>query len=51
MFVTLALLRAATGFREQLAGTRESLLMTPTAPRRSSWVSFYDLIYMPSALP
>ena len=49
MFVTLALLRAATAFRDaQLAGTPEMLLMTPTAPTTIQLgLVFYDLIYMP----
>ncbi len=49
MFVTLALLRAASAFREaQLAGTLEVLLMTPTAPTTIQLgLVFYDLIYMP----
>jgi ABC-2 type transport system permease protein len=49
MFVGLALIRAATAFRdEQLAGTLEMLLMTPTAPTTIQLgLVFYDLIYMP----
>jgi ABC-2 type transport system permease protein len=49
MFVALALVRAATGFRdEQLTGTLEMLLMTPTAPTTIQLgLVAYDLIYLP----
>jgi ABC-type polysaccharide/polyol phosphate export permease len=49
MFVGLALVRAASAFRdEQLAGTLEMLLMTPTAPTTIQLgLVFYDLIYLP----
>jgi ABC-2 type transport system permease protein len=49
MFVGLALVRAASAFRdEQLAGTLEVLLMTPTSPMTVQLgLVAYDLIYMP----
>lgn len=49
MFVGLALVRAASAFRdEQLTGTLEMLLMTPTAPTTIQLgLVFYDLIYLP----
>jgi ABC-2 type transport system permease protein len=49
MFVGLALVRAASAFRqEQLTGTLEMLLMTPTTPMTIQLgLVFYDLIYMP----
>jgi ABC-2 type transport system permease protein len=49
MFVGVALVRAASAFRdEQLAGTLEMLLMTPTAPTTIQLgLVFYDLIYLP----
>jgi ABC-2 type transport system permease protein len=49
MFVALALVRAATAFRgEQLTGTLEMLLMTPTAPTTIQLgLVVYDLIYLP----
>jgi ABC-2 type transport system permease protein len=49
MFVSLALVRAASAFRdEQLTGTLEMLLMTPTAPTTIQLgFVFYDLIYLP----
>jgi ABC-2 type transport system permease protein len=48
-FVTLALARVAAGIRnEQMAGTLESLLMTPTAPTTVQLGTvFYDLLYIP----
>lgn len=48
-FVTLALARVATGIRnEQMVGTLESLLMTPTAPTTIQLGTvFYDLLYIP----
>jgi ABC-2 type transport system permease protein len=49
MFVGVALIRASSAFRdEQLAGTLEMLLMTPTAPTTIQLgLVFYDLIYLP----
>jgi ABC-2 type transport system permease protein len=49
MFVGLALIRAATGFRdEQMTGTLEMLLMTPTAPTTIQLgLVVYDLVYLP----
>jgi ABC-type multidrug transport system permease subunit len=49
MFVGVALVRAASAFRdEQLAGTLEVLLMTPTAPTTIQLgLVFYDLVYLP----
>jgi ABC-2 type transport system permease protein len=49
MFVALALVRAAAAFRgEQLTGTLEMLLMTPTAPTTIQLgLVVYDLIYLP----
>jgi ABC-2 type transport system permease protein len=49
MFVALALVRAATAFRgEQLTGTLEMLLMTPTAPTTIQLgLVVYDVIYLP----
>lgn len=49
MFIGLALVRAASAFRdEQLTGTIEMLLMTPTAPTTIQLgLVFYDLIYLP----
>jgi ABC-2 type transport system permease protein len=49
MFVGVALVRAASAFRdEQLAGTLEMLLMTPTAPTTIQLgLVFYDLVYLP----
>jgi ABC-2 type transport system permease protein len=49
MFVGLALIRAASAFRdEQLTGTLEMLMMTPTAPLTIQLgLVFYDLIYLP----
>jgi ABC-2 type transport system permease protein len=48
-FITLALGRVATGMQqEQVAGTLESLLMTPTSPATVQLGSVvYDLIYIP----
>ena len=48
-FMTLALARVAVGMQqEQLAGTLESLLMTPTSPATVQLGSVvYDLIYIP----
>jgi ABC-2 type transport system permease protein len=48
-FVQLALGRVASGIRnEQMAGTLESLLMTPTATATIQLGSiFYDLVYIP----
>jgi ABC-2 type transport system permease protein len=49
MFVSVALVRAAAAFRdEQLTGTLEMLLMTPTAPTTIQLgMVFYDLVYLP----
>lgn len=49
MFVGLALVRAASAFREaQLNGTLEVLLMTPTAPTTIQLgLVTYDFIYLP----
>jgi ABC-2 type transport system permease protein len=49
MFVGLALIRAASAFRdEQLTGTLEMLLMTPTAPTTIQLgLVTYDLVYLP----
>jgi ABC-2 type transport system permease protein len=48
-FLTLALGRVSAGIQqEQLAGTLESLLMTPTSPATVQLGAvFYDLIYVP----
>jgi ABC-2 type transport system permease protein len=48
-FMTLALGRVSAGIQqEQLAGTLESLLMTPTSPATVQLGAvFYDLIYVP----
>ncbi len=48
-FVQLALSRVGTGLRgEQVQGTLESLLMTPTSPTTIQLGTvFYDLIYIP----
>jgi ABC-2 type transport system permease protein len=48
-FVTLGLGRVATGIRnEQMQGTLESLLMTPTAPTTVQLGTvLYDLLYIP----
>ena len=48
-FITLALARVAVGMQqEQLAGTLESLLMTPTSPATVQLGAVvYDLIYIP----
>jgi ABC-2 type transport system permease protein len=49
LFLSLALVRAAAAFRdEQLTGTLEMLLMTPTAPTTIQLgLVFYDLLYLP----
>jgi ABC-2 type transport system permease protein len=48
-FVAVALVRVATGIRsEQMMGTLESLLMTPTAPSTIQLGAVaYDLVYVP----